>query len=285
MKIRNYACKQNEQKLLDEIPFAAEDVFSDRKKYKVALELLSKNNSFVFAPLTNTIEAELQGATVTENSFIRVKNPLIQSVDDLASLKPFNYEVPHYKILSECLQMHYDKPLIYEMSGIYTFLSFIISIEQVFRAFRKNADLQNTIIKKVLENYFSFIQKLKSFNLKIISLADPVASVYIIGSNELEKIIENFYIPLIKYILDKTNFSIYLCPKLLYALEDLNKVKATTINIQKTKTQDAIINMLDTKKIFGNICINANTEIETVKIFSLNEDDKAIFNNKGNRNE
>ena len=271
MKIRNYACKQNEQKLLDEIPFAAEEVFSDRKKYKVALELLSKNNSFVFAPLTNTIEAELQGATVTENSFIRVKNPVIQSVDELASLQPFNYEVPHYKILSECLQMHYDKPLIYEMSGIYTFLSFIISIEQVFRVFRKNADLQNTIIKKVLENYFSFIQRLKSFNLKIISLADPVASVDIIGSNELEKIIENFYIPLIKYILDKT--------KLLYALEDLNKVSATTINIQKTKTQDAIINMLDTKKIFGNICINANTEIETVKIFSLNENDK------GNRNE
>ena len=161
MKIRNYACKQNEQKLLDEIPFAAEDVFSDRKKYKVALELLSKNNSFVFAPLTNTIEAELQGATVTENSFIRVKNPVIQSVDELASLQPFNYEVPHYKILSECLQMHYDKTLIYEMSGIYTFLSFIISIEQVFRVFRKNADLQNTIIKKVLENYFSFIQSLK----------------------------------------------------------------------------------------------------------------------------
>lgn len=43
--------------------------------------------------------------------------------------------------------------------------------------------------------------------------------------------------------------------------------------------------MLDTKKIFGNICINANAEIEKVKIFSLNEDDKAIFNDKGNRNE
>lgn len=269
MKIRNYLCN-GDDKLntgnLNEL-FEPSEVFSDTVKYKKALEVLSKNNAFVFLPLTDTLEAELQGATINENSFVRVKSPCVKSVDELFSLKSFSYEVPHYKILTECFDFEYEKPLMYKMSGLYTFLSFLIPVEQVFRGIRKDSELENTIIKTFLERYFAFVRELKKFPIKIISIADPVASLEIIGPKCLEKLVKSFYLKLIEYILSETNFSIYLCPKLFFAIEDLNLLRAESIPVKKQKMQNAILNMLDKKIIFGDVCINANPEINSLHFF------------------
>ncbi|MEL3908976.1 MAG: hypothetical protein P1P64_08230 [Treponemataceae bacterium] len=272
MKIRNYLCSGDDKLNTGNLNqlFEPREVFSDSVKYKKALEALSKNNSFVFLPLTDTLEAELQGATINENSFVRVKEPFVKSVDELFSLKSFSYEVPHYKIISECFDFEYDKPLMYEMSGLFTFLSFIIPIEQIFRSFRKNPELQNKIIKTFLEKYFAYIERLKKFPVKLISIADPVASLEIIGPKCLEKLVKSFYLKLIDYILNETNFSIYLCPKLFFAIEDLNLMRAESIPVKKQKMQNAILNMLDKKIIFGDLCINANPEIKNLKVFSTN---------------
>lgn len=271
MKMRNYKCTYNNSLDDSSIPFSAAEVFSNAAAYKAAVEYRSQNDSFVFLPLTNTLEAELQAALINEKSFIRVKNPVVPTVAELLPLKAFDYDVPHYKILTECLQLPYDKPLAYEMSGLYSFLSLLTPIETVFRSFRKNPELENEITSCVLENYFSLIQRLKKTKIQMISLADPVASLDIIGGSALTKLIQIFYVPLIRYIQAHMNCVLYLCPKLSYAMEDLNILDVKTIEVKKIKTQDAIISMLDSKSILGNICINTNAEIDHVKIFSLHE--------------
>lgn len=271
MKIRNYICnyKDGETKssLQDEID--ASVVFSDINSYKKAAEDLSKNGSFVFFPITNTLEAELQGALINENSLIRVKNPIITDVEKLFSLKEFNYTISHYKIMSECLNCKYDKPLAYEMTGFYTFLSFIIPAEKIFRTFRKNPETEKVLANLFLKKYFSFINTLNCFDIKLISLADPAASVDIIGPSALENTINNFYVPLLDYILHYTKFSIYLCPKLSFVMEDLGFLKGKTIEIEKKNVQDAIKALTAEKNIFGNICINLNPEINRIKVFEF----------------
>lgn len=271
MKIRNYICNYKDGKTNDplEDKIDVSTIFSDVNSYKKAAEYLSKNNPFVFFPITNTLEAELQGALINENSLIRVKNPIITDVEELFSLKEFDYTVPHYKIMTECFDSEYDKPLAYEMTGFYTFLSFIIPAEKIFRAFRKNPETEKALADLFLKNYFSFIKALNCFNIRLISLADPAASVDIIGPAALERTINNFYAPLLDYILCNTKFSIYLCPKLSLAMEDLGFLKGQTIEIGKKNVQDAIKDLAAEKKIFGNICINLKTEINRIKLFEF----------------
>lgn len=271
MKIRNYICNYKDGKTNDSLEdiIDVSTIFSDAAVYKKAAEYLSKNNPFVFFPITNTLEAELQGALINENSLIRVKNPIITDVEELFSLKEFDYTIPHYKIMTECFDAEYDKPLAYEMTGFYTFLSFIIPSEKIFRAFRKNPETEKALADLFLKKYFSFINALNCFNIELISLADPAASVDIIGPSALENTINNFYVPLLGYILSYTKFSIYLCPKLSFAMEDLGFLKGKTIEIGKKNVQDAIKDLADEKKVFGNICINIKPEINKIKIFEF----------------
>lgn len=271
MKIRNYICNYKDEKTngtLQDV-MDAKKIFLDVDSYKNAAEYLSKNSPFVFFPVTNTLEAELQGALINENSLIRVKNPIITDVEELFSLKAFDYTVTHYKIMSECLNYKYDKPLAYEMTGFYTFLSFIIPAEKIFRAFRKNPETEKSLADIFLKNYFSFINTLNSFNIKLISLADPAASVDIIGPAALENTINSFYVPLLDYILNNTDFSIYLCPKLSLAMEDLGLLKNETIEIGKASIQNIIKDLMTEKRIFGNICINVKTDINRIKVFEF----------------
>lgn len=275
MKIRNYICtyadKMNGSPDTRHTMPDAHLVFSDTAAYRQAVECLSCGSAFLFFPVTNTLEAELQGAIINEDSFIRVKHPLVTAVDDLFALKEFNFTIPHYIRMQESFSLHSDKPLAFEMTGLYTFLSFIISIEKILRAFRKSPETEAKLCSLFLERYFSLIRRLTSADIKLIALADPAASVDIIGPVSMERIINNFYIALLSYILNNTNCAIYLCPKLCYALEDFGFLQSEIIEIEKMKTQDAIKKLMEPKRIFGSLCINTNAEISRVKIFHLTE--------------
>lgn len=180
-----------------------------------------EKGGWVRVPFCNTLCAEglgarpeltLGGAKLRETPF--------QRPEELP--ETFSAEFPRMKTMLAALELleKQGKAVIYQIEGPFTLLSYLLPMGRMFSALRKPQG-QEMLIKA--ENWvMEYAGAVAEYGVKILSFADPVAAIDILG----EKVFNGIYCACCRKILQRLiaeypNIKIHLCGRLTQSLIDV----------------------------------------------------------------
>ena len=237
---------------------------------KLSVEMKQNNNAAACTlPFCHTAEADALGAAINygdKNNGPRVREYVCSTVDDLLALDKIDYSIGRMKeILSACTILKQSREnVIFQVTGPFTLLGSLIDMTKIFRFLRKEPEKMKAVFDKTADIIIKTMDAAQKAGADIISYADPVAGVNIIGPKLAEQIAEEFTLPMLikaDKILDK-NIIIHLCPKTAYSLIDTKLANEDTVIC--SKTGDYIEKCLEKKgeiRFTGHKCIKSKGDI------------------------
>ncbi|MEB3428947.1 uroporphyrinogen decarboxylase family protein [Citroniella saccharovorans] len=236
------------------------------------------NPSINFLPLGHNILAEALGGNVSfpSNSTTRTGKAICKSLDEcleLQNLEKKEFSQMTSEILKAIELLKKDNiKLAIELSGPVGTLDGLVSLSNVFKAFRKDREKIDILFEKISDYTLNFTDLLSNMGVDIISFADPSIGVKIVGEKVLTDLINSYYLSLIKKMSEITygKSLIHTCPKLYLSFKALGLIKEDTIFFEdEIKYKDALLS-LDKKSLTGARCINnLEQNVKSIKIFSL----------------
>ena len=268
--IRDYKCIYNSG--TEDIPQDTQLDFPDvhlkaMPMAKLSVEIKQNNNAVACTlPFCHTAEADALGAAINygdKNNGPRVREYVCSTIDDLLALDKIDYYKGRMKeILSACTILKQSgEKVIFQVTGPFTLLGSLIDMTKIFRFLRKEPEKMKAVFDKTADIIIETMNAAQKAGADIISYADPVAGVNIIGPKLAEQIAEEFTLPMLikaDKILDK-NIIIHLCPKTAYSLIDTKLANEDTVIC--SKTGDYIEKCLANKgkiRFTGHKCIKSN---------------------------
>ncbi len=190
----------------------------------------------------------------------RVAAYAYQSVEELTTLSDIDFSQGRIReVLKACqILKAQGERVVLEISGFMTVLNSLIDPTKIFVAWRKDAATVEKILRIIADNLYPYFVEAKKSGVDIISYADPVGSVRIMGPKYTEIIAKDFNLPLLKKAaaLADENCIIHLCPKTSLILLGLELAEKKEIPFSKNiKYAEACLNTIGKEKIIGQSCI------------------------------
>ncbi|MEG2353848.1 MAG: uroporphyrinogen decarboxylase family protein [Clostridium sp.] len=276
-----YKCVSDD---LDSIPKSVVDKlsvgFPEVHKTREGLITLSKEfksfskDKFCRLPFCSTVEAESLGASINygnKDFGPRVLKRAFENLEDLRDNLKFDLNKGR---ISEVLRTVEDlkgsgEKVILNVSGPLTILDSLIESRIIFKALRKEPEIVEEILVK-LENFIvEYIRKAMDVGADIISFADPLGNVDIMGEKVYCKLsgipsrnILNGIHPYSKgkiiHLCGKNTYSLYKCK-----LTNMEKLYVDEFISEDGCTYGDILNNLINKDeinpIIGNYCVKKTT--------------------------
>ncbi|MBQ1271448.1 MAG: methylcobamide--CoM methyltransferase [Clostridia bacterium] len=212
-------------------------------EYMAALAIEYKNISgseICMLPFCHTVEAEALGAMINygdRKTGPRVKDYAFSSVEDIMDLPDMVFSEGRIaQVLRACRSLaDNSETVVLEITGPFTMLGSLIDPTRLFRFMRKEPEKTDKLFKKLADNILAYMKEAEKNGVTIISYADPVGGVSIVGPKIAETMAKEFTLPLLRRadgMLDK-NVLIHLCPKTAFVLQDTGCVSVETMDIEE----------------------------------------------------
>lgn len=216
-----------------------------------------EQSGWIRLPFCNTLLAEALGATPTLSvSGARIKEPAFAKPEEFMTIQV--QETARLCAMLEALAQlsKAGKKVAYNIEGPLTLLCALLPMNKVFSALRKPIGKQ--MLSQVEEWIVRYAEMAVERGAKIISFADPIATVDILGS----QMFVNQYVPCLVHLLIRLqerfpDTVIHLCGKLTQSLID---TKQCTLTRWEGKTGEnygqTLTEFCGKGGIVGHYCLN-----------------------------
>lgn len=218
---------------------------------------------YCMLPFCHTVEAEALGGIISygnETSGPRGKEYICDAPEELLRLPPIDFETGRiHEVLLACRRLKEQKEhVVLQVSGPLTILNVLIDAGCLFRALRKQPELMKEVFEKLGNEILAFMEIAEVYGAEIVSYADPVGGVNILGPKPAEQLTEDFTYGFLKQAERRLgkNVLVHLCPKTLYALLGTGHAQYEEIELPVPLSYGrACIEMIGKVRFAGRMCI------------------------------
>lgn len=228
-----------------------------------------KSALYCSLPFCHTVEGEAFGGIINygdDKAGPRAKEYIVSDLEGVLNLGDIDFtkgRISEVLRAVEILKSQGEKVLL-EVCGPLTILNTIIDSKYVFIGMRKKPEIVKEIYSKISKNLLAYIKLAKETGVDVISYADPVASVNILGPKLTEKYLETFTYDFLKEVekLIDEDFLVYLCPKTTLQLIGTERGVFEDIEISKgISYQEAMEEVKGKVHFLGDKCIKMSNDI------------------------
>ncbi|MBU5225182.1 methylcobamide--CoM methyltransferase [Clostridium senegalense] len=244
-----------------------------------------RNDVFCKVPFCNTIEAEAFGGIIKladENTSSRVGEYLINSVEDLEKIRPINFSKGRIKeVLDSVKNLSEDKEnVVLMVEGPMTIVTSLMDSRLFYKLYRKNKDAIEKLLNLIEEGIVEYIREAIKNGVKVISYADPVGNIDIIGPKYFKELTGTMtcnIIRSVKDILISNNVLFHICGRTSTSLEECDFVNKKCIHGNEELTYgENLINLSLNKEndkliVVGHWCIKRTFLNKSDNIITLLE--------------
>lgn len=275
-KIIDFKCIINEdiglsEEEASELNITYPEVHSDKEMLiKASKAMKDKTNSpFCELPFCHTLEAENMGGNVNYGNHIigpRAGEYTLTSFNDLIHLPSLDFNKGRMRVVLEAIKELNDNNEItlLNVSGPFTTLNTLIDPKYIFKAIRKEPDLAWQVFDKLQDDLLRYLVVAKENGVKLISFADSLGGVEILGPKLMITYLDRFVYPFIKKALEicDDKMVLILCPKLTYALTSTSKAHFEDILFDEPLTYgEALVALTSNNVVVGERCIQTKSSI------------------------
>lgn len=234
VEIRDFACTyENSAGLNEEITRDLGLTFPEAHLHKESLLTLARatkdyeKTPFCVLPFCHTLEAESLGGIINlgnESTGPRAGGYIYTKLEELKDLPPMDLTKGriHEMLLTARELVDSGETVVFEVCGPITVLSALIDPKHIFKGLRKQPDLVGEIFEKLGDALLEYVAEIKKQGVTLISYADVVGGVNILGPKMAGQVLELFTLPFVKKLeqLTDDHFTVLFCPKTTLALID-----------------------------------------------------------------
>lgn len=237
---------------------------------KAAKAMKDKTNSpFCELPFCHTLEAENMGGNVNYGNHLigpRAGEYTITLFNDLSNLPSFDFNKGRMRVVLEAIKDLSDsnEVTLLNVSGPFTILNTLIDPKYIFKAIRKEPELAWQLFDKLQDDLLKYLEIAKENGVKLISFADSLGGVEILGPKLMITYLDRFVYPFIKKALEicDDKMVLILCPKLTYALTSTNKAHFEDILFDELLTYgEALVSLIGNNVVMGERCIQTQNSV------------------------
>lgn len=244
-------------------------------------EEVQRDTSFYYQlPGSNTLEAEALGADIKMcdgEITSRVNSYVYSSLEELLKLPEIDYQKSHMaELLNQCKELRTQgKNVMLNVSGPLTILSSLIDSKYVFKAMKRNPELLLQILEKLRMELVRFVEQAISCDVNMLSFADPVGGVSILGPKYTKFMVDSFTVPFLKEVwqIVEGKAQIFLCPKTSFALYGTENADWRDVAIPEPKKYvEAAFSVKEKAPIVGQMCVKNRDYVvqNTIKALDIN---------------
>ena len=267
----NFKCTgENLEQIPEDVAISKGLSFPKAHSNKQDMSLLSdeirkhKKDTLCRLPFCVTVEAEAMGARINlGNDRIGpiVESYLCNTLEELNSLKEINLDNGRIREVLGSVEIlsRQRKNVALSVEGPFTIASSLIDPTVLFKGIRKNKGVIQEFMSIIEDSIVKYILKGIESGAKIISYADPVGSMDIVGPKVYKEISGPVSLNILKRVekhLDGT--IVHVCGKTSTALEKLGLVEASPVTVEAhINYGEALSTLLSNNniKFLGHMCI------------------------------
>ncbi|HBG7259465.1 uroporphyrinogen decarboxylase family protein [Clostridioides difficile] len=229
--------------------------------YNIAIE--SEYKGWIILPLCSTIAAESLGADVRLSiDGARIKEERYKSKEEINSLfdKNMDKDCKRLAVMMDVLKRlsSEGKHVIYGVEGPFTLLNSLMPMSKMFLTMRK--DKEGKLLSNARKWALEYMTMAIENGAEVISYADPIANIDIIG----EKMFKEIYLPLCRDIIETIkekypDTAIHICGKLTQSIIDTDCCEITRRLYDDKSSYGEVIREYvddDEKELIGHYCLN-----------------------------
>lgn len=224
-----------------------------------------KKDKICRVPFCGTVEAEALGADIKlgdNKTGPRVNDYLFNSVEEFSNIKVLDLTKGRIREVLTAVEIldKKDEVVALNVEGPFTIISSLIDPLNFYKGIRKNRELVDKFMEVIEDNIVKYILAGIKSGAQIISYADPVGSMDIVGPKVYEEMSGKVTYNVLKRIEDKLEgVIVHLCGKISTAFDELGFIKSTLLEVGKEITYgEAIVELLSSNKnikFIGHKCI------------------------------
>ncbi len=228
--------------------------------YKNSTEIIVME-SYHQLPNCNTVEAEALGADIRlDDGNPRVRSYVYSRIEDMRQLPKIDFEKGRIaETLALCRKLRADgKNVLLNITGPLTLLSSLIDMKYLFKTMRKDPDLFLSLLNQVQEIQLEYIRHAMDCGVNMLSYADPVGAVSIVGPKTAEYMVENFIVSFLKKAeaITAGKAIIFLCPKTSFALYGTGYIQWEAVKVSEPLPYvEAVLSVKDKVSMAGQMCV------------------------------
>lgn len=222
-----------------------------------------ENIPFCRMPFCHTVEAEAMGAKIhlgDAKSVPRADDFICTKLDELLNLPPIDFSKGRMsEVLKACrILSSQGENVILMVSGPFTIMNVLMDSSHILKSLRKEQDKLKEVLDKLRVEILKVIEQGAKAGVRVLSYADSMGNLKILGPKYLEWMTEEFTYPLLKeaerIIGDDSVIS--LCPKTTFALIGVEKAEFVDVPVDgQMRYMDACAQMPGKAKFIGQNCI------------------------------
>lgn len=185
---------------------------------------IQEGAAYCLLPFCHTLEAEALGANIylgDGKTTPRARQPRCSSLPEVLDLTMDFSALRLWETLEACrLLKKRGEKVLFQISGPLTILNSLVPSDLLFRAFRKEPELILRVFRKLGDDVLQLAILAEQAGADLISYADPMGGVGIVGPKVAEMIAVNFTLDFLRNMdrqLRKETL-VLLCPKTAFAL-------------------------------------------------------------------
>lgn len=274
VKIHDYPCRYDSgsglglsDKDLDRFPFPDSYLKMEPMADLARAVRIGRGMAVSVLPFCHTLEAEALGANILPGNrrcTPRAGRPCLLSAEELFRLPALDLDTPRLReTLAACrLLKDRGEPVLFQISGPLTIFNSLLPTDLLFFTLQKQYDAMTKLFCRTGRDLIRLMEAALDSGADLISYADPMNSVGILGPKLTEKISRDFTAPFLSdanRALDREAL-ILLCPKTALALTGSGLAEWTPHPLPSSCAYDRAALKLKGKVRFGGqACVKTRT--------------------------
>jgi uroporphyrinogen-III decarboxylase len=260
------------ESIINENGLSYEEIHKDKRAMVIIAEKIKKlsGDCFCKLPFCATIEADALGACIKLGDFNngpRVDRYVFSSIEELDSIGRIDFKSGRIGTVLDSVEIlsNNGEQVILNVEGPFTIIASLIEPVTFYKALRKNKSMALSVLKKIEDNVTEYMFEAIKRGARIISYADPMGTIDILGPYIFKEFSAISTINIIKGSELFLNGSlIHICGKLTSSLETLGLCKIKAIYFKGEMTYGEVIDKLlkvrNDVNLLGNSCIKMTPE-------------------------
>ena len=238
MVMKIYQCKPDKggmelEPILRELGVAYEDALKDGNAMARVMDKVreASNMTYTFLPISNYLMASCLGTRIRWDPKYgdRVAKETFTTCKEAASFLPEDIRreplEPLFKAMDILKSM--GSRVIVSVTGPVTLLSFLIPLEEIYKAMAKRGKSFMRLLNIMEEFSAEQIRKLDSFRPELIYFVDTIGTLDLVGPALFKKVSGPSYLSVLKRTEDSVT-PIYMCPKNMTSLFSAKLIKSAS---------------------------------------------------------
>lgn len=224
-----------------------------------------ESKAFVSLPRYQTVEVEMLGGEVRsgeDGTGERVGRPVYASLQELplTTAQPIQKEACE-KVIEALRQVREQgEETMLMVSGPFTVLSGLVSMERIFVERRKNPELYRQALNWVSRQLISYMKQAATF-VSLYSIADPAASPKIVGKVCVQELVREAYLPLLREV-TSWGKPVHLCPRLAAGVLAEEGIEKETRRLPRAMNyEEALLCFKNQGVLLAGACIKTGDEV------------------------